>query len=133
MPSWRQVLALVVFGTVMLAGAATFVATVDHDYHYSLDERLEERPDSYPTPYEDLPPGQQATVDAAIAGESFTFQTAAPVPPTLVERDGGYYRFETGRSFDWTDPATAVPVAVTLFGLAGVVSLVYRDMQRNVV
>lgn len=128
---------------VLLAGAVMWVGVRDYDHHYRFDRTAEQIPDNWNdktnpmaqaeydeeyAPYGELTDRQRRIFDRAVEDDrSYTFQSQAEVPPTLVRKDGTYYVFTYNRSFDWTDPGMA---GATLAMFAGFL-LAFEGVRRE--
>lgn len=117
---------------VVMAGVGGFLALHDEDWKYSYD-RAEDR---YPRNegsveyYEQLSPEKQQTVDRAMDGERFTFETEKGVPPAIVKKNGTYHVFNRHTAFDFLHPTTGGSVLVSLTGGAMVVLSARADVRN---
>lgn len=117
---------------VAMAGVGGFLALHDEDWRYAHDRTEELAPQNEgPIDYYDrLPPEQQATVDRAIEGERFTFETREGVPPAIVKKNDTYHVFNKHTVFDFTHPGTGLPVFVSFVGGALVVLSARADVRN---
>lgn len=118
--------------SVLLAGVGGFLALHDEDWRYSYDHSSEvwEDRNTGTAYYDQLPPEKQRTVDRAMDGETFTFETEEPVPPGVVKRNGTYYVFNRYTVFDFLNPPTGGSVLVSLLGFGLTVVSVRADIRH---
>lgn len=129
--SWTQFVLLFLGASVMLGGAAGWLALADRDYQYRYVETEERFPQhegnlGY---YESLSEEERAVVDRAMAGEAPRLESRANLPPEVIERDDEYLVFRGYAYYDWTNPRTLGPTGVSLLGLGMVVLAVRRDVR----
>ena len=117
---------------LVLAGIGGFLALHDEDWRYSYDRAEDRYPRNEGTVeyYEQLSPEKQQTVDRAMDGERFTFETEDPVPPAIVKKNGTYYVFNRHTVFDFLHPQTGGSVLVSLAGGVVVVGSVRADIRH---
>lgn len=127
--SFRHFLLLYLGALVMLASVLGFFAMHDQDWKYSLDRQQDHAPQHAGSvhAYEALPAEQQAVVDAAIRGEVFQFETAEPVPPSVVRYGDTYFVFKRFTVFDWFHDGTFGPILTGLGGFGLMVEAARRD------
>lgn len=123
--------ALMVLGVcVLLASVPLWLGMADFDYHYAFDRTIENptfEQETETAPYRQLSSGDKRVVDAALDGESFTFEDDSKEFPQYVSRAGTYYRFEARRAVDWTNPSTLGPTLLGVLGLWGTIEAVQHE------
>ena len=115
---------------VLLASLPAWLGAADFDYHFSYNHQIQDptfEQERETTPYDQLSPEERQYVDAALDGERFDFEDDSRTMPSIVERGGTYYAFDSGRSVDWLNPGSFGPVLV---GLAGF-WLVFEAVQHE--
>jgi hypothetical protein len=123
--------ALMLLGVcVLLASGPIWLGTADFDYHFSYAGQVADptfQQETKTTPYRQLDAEARRIVDNALDGRSYNFEDDTRSLPPYVSRDGTFYAFDAGRSVDWTNPGSFVPV---LTGLAGL-WLVFEAVQHE--
>lgn len=128
---------------ILLGGVVMGVGFRDYDHHYSFDRTADTIPDDWNEQnnpmaqaeyseqyanYTDLTDRQRGIFQAAVEnGKSYTFQSQAELPPTLISKEGTYYVFTYNRSFDWTDLGMASATATILGGFL----LAFEGIRRE--
>lgn len=117
---------------VVMAGVGGFFALHDQDWRYSYDHSEDdwEGQQTGTAYYDQLAPEQRRIVDRAMAGETFTFETAEPVPPATIKQNGTYHVFNRHTVFDFLHPGTGGPILVSLAGLGLVVVSARADIRH---
>jgi hypothetical protein len=131
--SWTRFALLFLGVSVMLAGAAGWLALADKDYQYRYvgTEDRQPRHEGSLGYYDSLSDAERSVVDRAMAGEAPRLESRANLPPEVIERDGEYLVFRGYAYYDWTNPRTAGPTGVGLLGLGMVVLAVRSDVRSR--
>jgi hypothetical protein len=115
---------------VLLASGPLWLGTADFDYRFSYDGQVADpsfQQELETTPYRQLDTGAKRIVDNALDGQSYDFEDDTRSLPKYVSRGGTFYAFNAGRSVDWTNPGSSVPVLTGLVGLW----LVFEAVQHE--
>jgi hypothetical protein len=119
--------------SVMLASVPLWVGMADYDYHFAYEGQQDDISlnQKMQTPsYSDLSANKQRIVDAAIDGQSFTFEDDTKTLPEFVYRDGTYYQFDSYQVIDWTHPRTLGAMVVGLVGLWLTIEAVQHERKQ---
>ena len=119
--------------SVMLASVPLWVVMADYDYHFAYEgqqENISFNQKMQTSSYSHLSANKQRIVDAAIDGQSFTFEDATKTFPEFVYRGGTYYQFDTHRAIDWTHPGTLGAMVVGLVGLWLTIESVQHERKQ---
>src|SRR5699024_9044077 len=124
-------LALMVLGVcVLLASVPVWLGAADFDYHFSYDRQLDDPSFEQKTnaaPYQQLTGEKKQVVDAAFDGRTYNFDDDTKDLPSVVSRDGTYYKFDSRRAVDWMYPGSFVPILVGIVGFW----LVFEAVQHE--
>jgi hypothetical protein len=119
--------------SVMLASVPLWLIMADYDYHFAFEgqqDKISFKQKQQTPSYSHLSANKQRIVDAAIDGQSFTFEDDTKTFPEFVYRGGTYYQFDSYRVIDWTYPGTIGPIVVGLVGLWLTVEAVQHERKQ---
>ncbi|GAA0244760.1 hypothetical protein ACFFQF_04185 [Haladaptatus pallidirubidus] len=103
---------------LMVAGVFCFFVFADYDYRYESIGQSKESPDGRPWQnFAELSPNDRKTVQGAMEGKEYTFESKEQLPPEAVKKDETYYYFDHTQTPDWSDAQTPGTLLVSLLGL----------------
>jgi hypothetical protein len=118
-PSSPLVALLLSVGIVILGGAG-FVAVADQDCRLEQTDTIVTVTDLDARAYDSLDAQEFEIFETARESEAYVAEEPFDFPDR-VQRNDTYYEFQYSCFYDWTDPATVLPLLTSLGGLAGVV------------
>ena len=129
--SWKHFVLLFLGASVMLGGAAGWLALADKDYQYRYVGTEDRQPQhagdlGY---YDSLSEEERTVVERAMGGETPRLESRTNLPPEVIKRDGEYLVFRAYSHFDWANPRTFGPTGMGLVGLGMVVLAVRSDVR----